>query len=107
MMSSAAVRDRWSIRDMPAMEQEQFELWQALLEERTGMTLGQERKMFLETSLNIRMRELNLSDYDTYYQQLVTGTTEMKAMEWSVLVDRRSEERRVGKECRSWWWRDA
>jgi len=87
-MSSAAVRDRWSIRDMPAMEQEQFELWQALLEERTGMTLGQERKMFLETSLNIRMRELNLSDYDTYYQQLVTGTTEMKAMEWSVLVDR-------------------
>lgn len=70
------------------MEQEQFELWQALLEERTGMTLAQERKTFLETSLSIRMRELEISDYDEYYEQLVAGTTGSKAMEWSVLVDR-------------------
>lgn len=87
-MSSAAVRDSWSIRDTPVMEQEQFELWQALLEDRTGMTLSQERKAFLETSLNIRMRELDLSGYDSYYQQLVAGSTETMAMEWSVLVDR-------------------
>ena len=70
------------------MEQEQFELWQALLDERTGMMLGQERKTFLETSLSIRMRELGIADYDVYYEQLVSGTTESKAMEWSVLVDR-------------------
>lgn len=70
------------------MEQEQFELWQALLEERTGMSLGQERKHFLETSLNVRMRELGISSYDSFYQQLQTGSTESKAMEWSVLVDR-------------------
>lgn len=88
MMSSAAVKDRWSIKNTPVMEQEQFELWQALLEERTGMTLSQERKTFLETSLNIRMRELGIADYDVYYEQLVAGTTESKAMEWSVLVDR-------------------
>ena len=69
------------------MEQEQFELWQALLDERTGMTLGQERKTFLETSLSIRMRELGIAEYDVYYEQLVSGTTESKAMEWSVLVD--------------------
>lgn len=87
-MPSVAVSDRWSIRNTPVMEQEQFELWQALLEERTGMTLSQERKTFLETSLSIRMRELGLSDYDAYYEQLVAGTTESKAMEWSVLVDR-------------------
>lgn len=88
MMLSAAVKDRWSIKNTPVMEQEQFELWQALLEERTGMTLSQERKTFLETSLNIRMRELDISDYDHYYEQLMAGSTESKAMEWSVLVDR-------------------
>ena len=87
-MPSVAVTDRWSIRNTPVMEQEEFELWQALLEERTGMTLSQERKSFLETSLSIRMRELGLSDYRVYYEQLVGGTTESKAMEWSVLVDR-------------------
>ncbi|PKM22670.1 MAG: methyltransferase [Gammaproteobacteria bacterium HGW-Gammaproteobacteria-14] len=87
-MSSVAVADRWSIKNTPVMEQEQFELWQALLEERTGMTLSQERKTFLETSLSIRMRELGLDDYEVYYEQLLVGTTESKAMEWSVLVDR-------------------
>jgi chemotaxis protein methyltransferase CheR/type IV pilus assembly protein PilK len=70
------------------MDAEQFQLWQALLEERTGMTLAPERKAFLETSLNIRMRELGLENYDTYYQQLVVGATEARAMEWSILVDR-------------------
>ncbi|MED5603220.1 MAG: CheR family methyltransferase [Pseudomonadota bacterium] len=83
-----AVTDRWSIKSAPAMDAEQFQLWQALLEERTGMTLAPERKQFLESSLNIRMRELGLDDYDTYYQQLVTGATEARAMEWSTLVDR-------------------
>ncbi|HCO63654.1 MAG TPA: methyltransferase, partial [Alcanivorax sp.] len=83
-----AVTDRWSIKSAPAMDAEQFQLWQALLEERTGMTLAPERKQFLESSLNIRMRELGLDDYDTYYQQLVTGATESRAMEWSTLVDR-------------------
>lgn len=87
-MPSVAVTDRWSIKNTPVMEQEQFELWQALLEERTGMTLSQERKTFLETSLSIRMRELGIADYEMYYEQLLGGTTESKAMEWSVLVDR-------------------
>ncbi|MEO1900684.1 MAG: CheR family methyltransferase [Alcanivorax sp.] len=83
-----AVTDRWSIKSAPAMDAEQFQLWQALLEERTGMTLAAERKPFLETSLNIRMRELGIASYDLYYEQLVTGATEARAMEWSVLVDR-------------------
>lgn len=87
-MPSATVTDRWSIKNTQTMEQEQFELWQALLEERTGMTLSQERKIFLETSLSTRMRELGIVEYDDYYEQLVVGSTESKAMEWSVLVDR-------------------
>lgn len=88
MMSSVAVNDRWSIKNIAAMDDEQFQLWQALLEERTGMTLSRERKSFLETSLSIRMRELGLDDYDQYYEQLVAGATGARAMEWSILVDR-------------------
>ncbi|MDX1802743.1 MAG: CheR family methyltransferase [Alcanivorax sp.] len=83
-----AVSDHWSIKSTPSMDAEQFQLWQALLEERTGMTLANERKTFLETSLSIRMRELGIEDYDTYYEQLMVGTTESRAMEWSILVDR-------------------
>lgn len=83
-----AVSDRWSIKNTPSMDAEQFTLWQALLEERTGMTLAPERKSFLETSLHGRMRELGLDDYDAYYEQLMAGATEARAMEWSILVDR-------------------
>ena len=88
MMPSYAVTDGWSIRTTPSMSSEHFELWQALLEERTGMTLSRERKTFLESSLSVRMRELGLEDYEHYYEQLVAGSTQAKAMEWSVLVDR-------------------
>ncbi|MZR63157.1 protein-glutamate O-methyltransferase CheR [Alcanivorax sp. DP30] len=84
----AAVTDRWSIRSTPAMDGEQFQLWQALLEDRTGMTLSDARKSFLETSLSIRMRELGFVDYEAYYEHLMAGTTESRAMEWSILVDR-------------------
>ncbi len=84
----AVVTDRWSIRNAAVMGEEEFRLWQALLEERTGMTLAAERKPFLETSLSIRMRELDIAQYADYYQQLFSGTTESKTMEWSVLVDR-------------------
>ena len=88
MTPSYAVTDGWSIRTTPSMSSEHFELWQALLEERTGMTLSPERKTFLESSLSVRMRELGLDDYEHYYEQLVAGSTQGKAMEWSVLVDR-------------------
>lgn len=88
MMPSVAVNDRWSIKNIAPMDPEQFQLWQALLEERTGMTLSKERKPFLETSLSIRMRELGLDNYEEYYEQLVAGSTESRAMEWSILVDR-------------------
>lgn len=87
-MPSVAVNDRWSIKQVTAMNAEQFELWQALLEERTGMTLSEQRKTFLETSLSMRMRELGMEDYDEYYEYLVAGSTESRAMEWTILVDR-------------------
>ena len=88
MMPSEAVNDRWSIRSAPSMTEEQFRLWRALLEERTGMTLAEERKTFLETSLFTRMRELGVDEYDEYYEYLMAGDSGARAMEWSVLVDR-------------------
>lgn len=88
MIPSRAVNDRWSIRNAPSMSEEQFTLWQALLEERTGMTLAKERKTFLETSLHIRMRELGIENYDDYYDMLMVGDSGSRAMEWSTLVDR-------------------
>lgn len=78
----------WSMRNLPHMDENQFRLWQALLEERTGMALAPERKTFLETSLAIRMRELGLDQYDVYYEQLVNRPPSDTIMEWSILVDR-------------------
>ena len=71
---------------MPDMEEEQFLLWQNLLEERTGLCLAPQRKSFLQTSLGIRMRELGCDDYEDYYQRVTTGSG--GAIEWSVLSDR-------------------
>lgn len=78
----------WSMRNLPEMDGEQFRLWQALLEDRTGMALAVERKSFLETSLAIRTRELGLQTYEAYYEQLVSRSPADSIMEWSILIDR-------------------
>lgn len=84
----AVVARHWSMRNLPTMDDRQFRLWQALLEERTGMALAVERKTFLETGLAIRMRELGVGNYDDYYEQLVHRPPADTIMEWSILVDR-------------------
>lgn len=68
------------------MDEEQFHLWRALLEDRTGMQLTLQRKRFLETSLCARMREVGCECYDEYYEQLVAGVAWQ--VEWATLVDR-------------------
>lgn len=78
--------DRWGIKSLTPISDEQFELWQTLIEARTGMTVGAARRSFLETNLGIRMREIGVSDYETYYEQLMTGPAAER--EWAVLVDR-------------------
>jgi len=78
--------DRWGIKSLTPISDEQFELWQTLIEARTGMTVGIARRSFLETNLAIRMREIGVSDYETYYEQLMTGPGAER--EWAVLVDR-------------------
>lgn len=78
--------DRWGIKSLAPISDEQFELWQTLIEARTGMTIGASRRSFLETNLAIRMREIGINDYDSYYEQLMAGPVAER--EWAVLVDR-------------------
>lgn len=77
--------ERWSLQKAE-LNDEQFTRWRNLLEDRTGMQLSIERKSFLETSLNIRMREIGCTSYDTYYEKLMSGLA--GEVEWVTLVDR-------------------
>jgi len=77
--------ERW-ILNKAELNLEQFDRWKALLEGRTGMQIPIERKSFLETSLNIRMREIGCTSYDDYYERLMSGLA--GAVEWATLVDR-------------------
>lgn len=78
--------ETWSLQETPKLNEEQFTLWQTLLEDRTGMQITEQRKSFLETSLTLRMREIGLANYDTYYEKLMSGLA--GEIEWSTLVDR-------------------
>src|SRR5690554_905123 len=71
---------------VPKMDENQFLRWQSLLEERTGMCVAPERRTFLQSNLNVRMRELGYQSMQDYYQHVTTGTT--GAIEWNTLVDR-------------------
>lgn len=88
MNAGAAVAGRWSLDDVVALDEEQFSLWRSLLEEKTGMTITQERKRFLETSVSIRLRERDFEHYDEYFAWLRNSEATESAAEWAVLVDR-------------------
>ena len=68
------------------MDEAQFERWAALLEQRTGIHLPARRRSFLVSSLNIRMQELGIDDYESYFEYLTTG--KRGVVEWEILVDR-------------------
>lgn len=80
------IKKEWSMQPLPEMDKDQFEQWQALLEDRTGMRITAQRKVFLQTGVGSRMRELELNDYQNYYDRVVENPP--GAMEWTVLVDR-------------------
>ncbi len=71
---------------LPELSDEQFVRWQALLEERTGNRMPVQRRTFLQTSLGMRMREIDCKDYSEYYSKVVSGPS--GAIEWNTLVDR-------------------
>lgn len=76
----------WEQVPFPVLSDAQFFLWQALLEERTGMYVPVERKSLLQTNLTIRMRELGIADYEAYYAKVLEKPAGI--VEWSTLVDR-------------------
>lgn len=76
----------WAMKSLPDITAAEFRAWQELLEDRTGMTLTEQRRTFLQTVLASRLRELGLSSYDAYLQQVTSGVR--GAVEWSYLVDR-------------------
>lgn len=76
----------WALKPLADMSAAEFHAWQTLLEERTGLVINEQRRAFLQTSLSARMRELDVADYASYYQQVTDGPR--GAVEWSILLDR-------------------
>jgi len=71
---------------LPTLDDEQFVRWQTLLEERTGMSMPEQRRSFLQTSLGLRMKEIGCESYSSYFDKVVSGPS--GAIEWNTLVDR-------------------
>ncbi len=78
--------NNWSIQSSQELSDQQFQEWKVLVEEKTGMLLPDHRKTFLQSSLNIRMREISCESYDQYFEKLSSGMA--GTVEWAVLVDR-------------------
>ncbi len=76
----------WSLKSLPDMSEQQFLLWQQLLETRTGIFVTEQRKSYLQSSLMQRMRELEYDDYQAFYDHIVNSP--MGKIEWLKLVDR-------------------
>ncbi|MDO8696416.1 MAG: protein-glutamate O-methyltransferase CheR, partial [Pseudomonas sp.] len=50
----------WALKPVIEMSAAEFQVWQALLEERTGLVINEQRRAFLQTNLSVRMRELGV-----------------------------------------------
>ncbi len=76
----------WSLRPLADMSSAEFHDWQALLEQRSGLVVTEQRRIFLQANLSLRMREVGAADYASYYRQVTDGPR--GAVEWSTLMDR-------------------
>lgn len=78
--------EHWSIEALPRLDDQQFQQWRDLLEDRIGMQITDQRKSFLQTSLGLRMREIGCRDYQSYYDLVLDSANGV--IEWTTLVDR-------------------
>ena len=76
----------WQLNELTPMSDDEYVLWLALLEERTGITLPELRKSFLLSKLSIRMHELGINEYKSYFAYVNHGKA--GRVEWEILVDR-------------------
>jgi type IV pilus assembly protein PilK len=72
------------VKKLPQLDDAQFQLWADLLKARTGMRLPDNRRSFLATNLGIRMRELEIYEYQTYYDFITSGLG--GTVEWERLL---------------------
>jgi len=68
------------------LTEEEYLLWSGLLAERLGIIVPKERKMFLQSKIWSRMREIGYQDYGKYWDYINSGIE--GNLEWSQLVDR-------------------
>lgn len=85
-MTAQGSTQGWTLKALPDMDDRQFSQWRELLEDRTGIFVTDQRKSYLQSSLMQRMRELDCDDYQSYYDQIVSGP--VGKIEWATLVDR-------------------
>ena len=71
--------------NLPEMNSEEFVLWQALLEKRTGLWLPESRKAFLIAALARHLRKKEISNYNELYCKLDAGAVSL--LDWAALVD--------------------
>lgn len=76
----------WILKPVADMSTSEFSDWCQLLETRSGMVLTEQRRSFLQVNLTARMREVGVSDYADYYQQVLDGPS--AAVEWTNLLDK-------------------
>ncbi len=68
------------------LTEEEYLRWSSLLAERLGIIVPKERKMFLQSKIWSRMREIGYQDYEKYWDYINSGIE--GNLEWSQLVDR-------------------
>lgn len=75
-----------NLSNVPAMSEEEFVVWQALLEKRTGIYISSQRLPFLQTHVGMRMLESGFNDYQAYYHYVLDGPKGY--IEWNILLDK-------------------
>ncbi|BCD98016.1 CheR family methyltransferase [Marinagarivorans cellulosilyticus] len=76
----------WSLQSLPELNDIEFERWGKLLEERAGIYMGDQQRVFLQTQVAMRMRELDFDSYSKYLDFVLDGVSGM--LEWTRLIDR-------------------
>src|SRR3989441_12973077 len=69
--------------------------------EHQGLELSPSRQIY--TNRALQMDQIGLVGFDMDYTLAVYSMRQIEGLAFHMTLDRRSEERRVGKECRSRW----
>lgn len=90
-MADAAVHARSTeecrrpVGGIQGLDEKQFSEWAGLLSDRVGLFISPERKSFLISGLNKRMRRTGCQTYRDYYRRLQSGMLPVE--EWTLLID--------------------